>query len=195
MKFSFSKGVRMVTVLVLGAALLVPAVALAAGGGDHGLSTMDWVWKVVNFAVLVVLLVKFVGKPLRDYLAQRKELIEKSIREAQEAKEMAAQALREVDERLKLKDKEIADIISSAQSSGERERERLIAEGQHMAERVAEQAKTNIDFELKRAKEIIQAEAVEAALQLAEEKIKARLTKEEQDKLLRESIKLIEGRN
>ena len=196
MKFSFSKGVRMVTVLVLGATLLVPAAALAAGGGgDHGLSTMDWVWKVVNFAVLVVLLVKFVGKPLKDYLAQRKELIEKSIREAQEAKEMAAQALKEVDERLKLKDKEIADIISSAQSSGERERERLIAEGQHMAERVAEQAKTNIDFELKRAKEIIQAEAVEAALQLAEEKIKARLTKEEQDKLLRESIKLIEGRN
>jgi F-type H+-transporting ATPase subunit b len=108
---------------------------------------------------------------------------------------MAAKALREVEERLSLKDKEIADIIASAQSSGERERDRLIAEGQRMSERIAEQAKTNIDFEVKRAKEVIQAEAVEAALQLAEEKIKAKLTKEEQDKLLRESIKLIEGRN
>ncbi len=193
MKFSFDKGVRMKTVIVLGAMLFVPAVAFAAG--DQPMSTMDWVWKVVNFLVLVVLLVKFVGKPLKEYLAQRKDLIEKSIREAQEAKEMAAKALKEVEERLSLKDKEIADIIASAQSSGERERDRLIGEGHRMAERIAEQAKTNIDFEVKRAKEVIQAEAVEAALQLAEEKIKSRLTKEEQDRLLRESIKLIEGRN
>lgn len=196
MKFSFNKEVHMKTMVVLVAALFLPIVAFAAGGGgDHGMSTMDWVWKIVNFTVLVVLLVTFVGKPLKQYLAQRKELIEKSIREAQEAKDMAAKALKEVEERLKLKDKEIADIIASAQSSGERERDRLIAEGQRMSERIAEQAKTNIDFEVKRAKEVIQAETVEAALQLAEAKIKAKLTKEEQDKLLRESIELIEGKN
>lgn len=194
MKLSLNKEVHMKTMVVLVAALFLPIVAFAAGG-DNGMSTMDWVWKVVNFTVLVVLLVTFVGKPLKTYLAQRKELIEKSIREAQEAKEMAAKALKEVEERLKLKDKEIADIIASAQSSGERERDRLIAEGQRMSERIAEQAKTNIDFEVKRAKEVIQAETVEAALQLAEAKIKAKLTKEEQDKLLRESIKLIEGKN
>ena len=64
-----------------------------------------------------------------------------------------------------------------------------------MASRIAEQAKTNIDFELKRAKDIIRQEAVQAALQLAEEKISKQLTKDEQDNLLRESIKLIEGRN
>ncbi|HMK44289.1 MAG TPA: F0F1 ATP synthase subunit B [Dissulfurispiraceae bacterium] len=183
--------------LVVMAALLLPAAAFASGGGEghEGMSLMDWGWRIMNFAILLVLLVKFVGKPLREFLQQRKELIAKSISEAKEAKELAAKALSEVEERLKVKDKEIADIIASAQESGERERGRLIEEGERMAVRVAEQAKTNIDFELKRAKEVIQAEAVAASLELAEKKIKDRLTKEGQDKLLQESIKLIEGRN
>jgi len=196
MKLGVNRWIGMKSLLLLAAAVLVPVAAYAAGGGDHeGMGIKDWAWRILNFAILVVLLVKFVGKPLREFLTARKELIEKSIREAQEAKELAKKALAEVEDRLKLKDQEIADILASAKTSGEAERDRLTAEGERMAVRIAEQAKTNIDFELKRAKEIIQEEAVQAALQLAEEKIKQQLTKDEQDKLLRESIKLIEGRN
>lgn len=156
---------------------------------------MDWVWRILNFAILVFVLVKFLNKPLRSYLQQRKELIEKSIKEAQEAKALALKALAEVEERLKVKDKEIEEIISSARVSGEREKERLIEEGEKLKVKILEQAKTNIDFEVKMAKEAIKAEAVETAMQLAEEKIKAKMTKEDQERLLKESLKLIEGRN
>lgn len=196
MMVNLNRGVGMKSILFLSAVVLMPVAAYAAGGGDHeGMGIKDWAWRILNFAILVVLLVKFVGKPLREFLAARKELIEKSIRESQEAKALATQALAEVQERLKLKDQEIADILASAKHSGEAERDRLTAEGERMAVRIAEQAKTNINIELKRAKEIIQEEAVQAALQLAEEKIRQQLTKDEQDKLLSESIKLIEGRN
>ncbi len=172
------------------------SVVFAAEKGEHGgASLMDWVWRVVNFAILVFLLVKFAGKPLMNFLQQRKELIEKSIKESQEAKALAQKALAEVEERLKLKDKEIEEIISSAKSSGVLEKERLSGEGEKLKERILEQAKTNIDHEVKMAKEAIKAEAVEAAMQLAEEKIKTRMTKAEQDRLLQESIKLLEGRN
>lgn len=166
-----------------------------ASGGEQGGSIMDWVWRILNFAILVFVLVKFLNKPLRSYLQQRKELIEKSIKEAQEAKALALKALAEVEERLKVKDKEIEEIISSARVSGEREKERLIEEGEKLKVKILEQAKTNIDFELKMAKEAIKAEAVETAMQLAEEKIKAKMTKEDQERLLKESLKLIEGRN
>jgi F-type H+-transporting ATPase subunit b len=135
--------------------------------------------------------VKFIAKPLKGYLQQRKELIEKSIKESQEAKELAKKALAEVEERLRLKDKEIEEIVSSARSSGEREKERLIQEGEKLRVKIIEQAKTNIDFEVKRAKDAIKAEAVEAAMQLAEEKIKSKLTKEDQERLLRESLNLL----
>ncbi len=169
--------------------------AFAAGGLAPGNTLKDWIWRIVNFAILVFILVKFAGKPLKDFLRQRKELIEKSLREAQEAKELAAKALSEIEERLKLKDKEIEDIILSAKTSGEREKERLIEEGNKLSQKIIEQARTNIDYEIKKAKEVIKKEAVDAAIKLAEEKIKTRLTKEDQEKLLKESIKLLERKN
>jgi F-type H+-transporting ATPase subunit b len=143
----------------------------------------------------VFILVKFAGKPLKNFLRQRKELIEKSIKEAQEAKELAKKALAEVEERLKLKDKEVEEIISLSKTSGEAERDRLIQDGERLKVKILEQAKANIEHEVKMAREAIKAEAVEAAMNLAEEKIKKKITTQEQEKLLQESIKLLEGKN
>ncbi len=167
----------------------------AEGGGEHGGSVMEWVWRLVNFAILVFVLVKFGGKPMKDYFQQRKALIEKSIQEAREAKALAAKALAEVEERLKLKDKEIEGIKAALVSSGEREKAHLIEEGERLSAKILEQAKSNIDYEVKKAKDVIKTEAVEAAMQLAEEKIKSKMTEEDQDRLLQESLKLLEGKN
>jgi len=167
------------------------AFAVEAGGEQGGGSLMDWVWRIVNFAILAVILIKFGGKPLREYFRHRKELIEKSIKESREAKELAMKALAEVEERLKLKDKEIEEIISSAKNSGEKEREKLIEEGEKLKAKILEQAKTNIEYEVKRAKETIKAETVDAAMQIAEEKIKSKMTKDDHEKLLAESLKLL----
>jgi F-type H+-transporting ATPase subunit b len=174
--------------------LLIPVLALAEEA-EHGSSIMGWVWKLLNFGILVGVLGYYLAKPIKEHLKQRRDLIEKSIKESQEAKSLAAKALAEVEERLKLKDKEVADIISSAIESGQREKARLIEEGEKLKVKIVEQAKTNIDFEVKKAKQVIQAEAVEASIKLAEEKIKSRMTPQEQERLLKESIKLIEGKN
>ncbi|MBI5212518.1 MAG: ATP synthase F0 subunit B [Nitrospirae bacterium] len=194
-KFQISNKIISISPAICILLLVLQSSSAFASGGEQGGSLMEWVWRIVNFAVLVLLLVKFVAKPLKGYLQQRKELIEKSIKEAQEAKALALKALAEVEERLKVKDKEIEEIISSAKGSGEREKERLIEEGEKLKVKILEQAKTNIDFEVKMAKEAIKAEAVETAMQLAEERIKAKMTKEDQERLLKESLKLIEGRN
>jgi F-type H+-transporting ATPase subunit b len=183
-------------ILIAGSVLFIPAIAAASGGGEeHGPTVMDWVYKILNFAILVGVLYVFGWKMIRTHLKQRRDLIEKSITEAREAKVLAAKALAEVEERLKLKDKEVADIIAAAQESGAREKARIIAESEQLKAKLLEQAKTNIDFEVKKAKEAIQAEAVEQALKIAEEKIKARMTPQEQERLVKESITLIEGRN
>lgn len=181
--------------VILLLSLLVPAFAFASGGQMIEMSAKDWAWKIINFAVLVALLYFFGWKAIRNYLQQRRELIEKSIKESQEAKDLAAKALADVEERLKLKDKEVSEIIASAVEAGEAEKKRLIEEGERMKARIMEQAKANIDFEVKKAKEAIQAEAFETSLRLAEEKIRSRMTPPEQERLLQESIKLIEGRN
>ncbi len=177
--------------------LLLTAVASAGEGGEAHQSVLKaYLWPVVNFLILVVLIVYMMKKmDIKGYFKKRTELIEQSLKEAREAKELAQKALAEVEERLKIKDKEIEEIVASARFSGEKEKARLTEEGDKLKEKILEQARTNIDYEVKKAKEAIKEEAVGIALELAEKKLKGKLTKEEQLKLLEESIAKIEGKN
>ncbi len=171
------------------------AVAFAAEEEAHGGILDEYKWKVLNFAILVFVLVWFTRKPLKEFLRKRTELIEKTLKEAQEAKELAQKALSAVEDRLKLKDKEIEEIISRSKSTAEREKDVLVKQGEQMREKILEQAKNNIDYELRLAKDSIKAEAAEIAVELAEKKLKERLTKEEQIRLIEESLKRMETKN
>ncbi|MFZ3123367.1 MAG: F0F1 ATP synthase subunit B [Thermodesulfovibrionales bacterium] len=173
------------------------SVAFASGGGEEGASAIfkDYLWKIINFGILFFVLYKFGKKPLQSFLKQRTELIEKTLKEAQQAKELAQKALAAVEERLKARDRETVEIVSSAKESGEKEKARFIEEGNRMKEKILEQARTNIAYEVKRAKETIMEEAAAIAIELAEKKLKEKLTQEEQLRLLEESLAKIEGKN
>jgi F-type H+-transporting ATPase subunit b len=178
--------------------LVFAAVAFAAeGGGEEHVSIFkEYLWPVINFLILIAVMVFMLKKmDIKGFFKKRTELIEQSLREAREAKELAQKALAEVEERLKVKDTEMEQIIAGAKKSGENEKARLIEEGDKLKTRILEQAKTNIDYEVKRAKESIKEEAVEIAMELAEKKLKEKLSKDEQLKLLEESLAKIEGKN
>ena len=167
----------------------------AEEGEAHASLFKDYLWKVINFGILFFILFKFGKKPLQSFLKQRSEMIEKTLKEAKEAKDFAEKALRELDVRLKKKDKEIEEILSISKRSGEEEHARLIEQGDKLKEKILEQTKVNIAYELKHAKEAIKAEAAEIAIELAEKKLKEKLTKEEQERLIAESIAKIGGSN
>ena len=164
-------------------------VAFAAEEAEHVFTWKDWFWPVINFAILVTVLVKFLAKPAKEFFKKRTELIEKSIKEAEEAKEFARKALGEVKERLKNTDREIEEILSATKKAGQKEKEALIAEGEKLRDKILEQARANVEFELQKAKETIKSEAALIALELAEKQIKEKLGKKEQDAIIDEYIK------
>ena len=182
------------TLCILNLVFVVTAFASEEGAATHTSLFKDYFWKVINFGILAFILFKFGRKPLQSFLKQRAELIEKTLKEAREAKETAEKALLKVEERLKTKDKEIEEILSASKRFGEEVRESLIQQSDKLREKILEQARVNIEYELKSAKEAIKAEAVEIAMGLAEKKIKEKLTKEEQQKLLEESLTKIGGK-
>jgi len=194
-------GVKGVLLLAACCLLLFVSFAFASEGGGEEAASLGtilkgYIWPIINFLILVYLLVFFIKKmDLKGFFKKRTELIEQSLREAREAKELAQKALAEIEERLKTKDSEIEQIIASARQSGEKEKARLVEEGNKLKARILEQAKTNIDYEVKRAKEAIKEEAVEIAMELAEKKLKEKLSKDEQLRLLEESLTKIEGKN
>jgi F-type H+-transporting ATPase subunit b len=186
------KMIRILLAVIFVIGVCITAYAAEGGGDHHGGFWAEWGWKIINFAILIFILVKFLAKPMKNYFKKRTELIEKSLTEAAEAKEIAMKALKEVEDKLRLKDQEIERIIESARQSGEAERDRLIEHGREMSEKIRQQAKTNIELELKNAKRELRAEAAEISIRMAEEKLKKRLSEEDQLKLIDESIRKLE---
>jgi F-type H+-transporting ATPase subunit b len=176
----------------------VSFVFASSGGGEGAEHAAPWwkdyIWKIINFLLLFILLFKFAKKPMQNFFQKRTELIEKTLNEAKEAKALSLKALQAVETRLKAKDAEIEVILAASKKSGELERDSIIAESDRLKAKILEQAKTNIEYELKHAKEAIKAEAVELAMELAEKKLKEKLTKEEQEKLFEDSLMKIGGK-
>jgi len=170
----------------------VTVVFAAEEAAEHGFTWKDWLWPVINFAILIVILVKFLAKPAKEFFKKRTEMMEKSIKDAEEAKELAKKTLSEINERFKSVDREINDILDAARKAGEKEKEAIIAEGERLREKIIEQARHNIEFELQKAKEEIKSEAALMALELAEKQIKERLGKKEQEALIDEYIQKLE---
>ncbi len=174
--------------------VLSPETVFASGGGGEA----DWgklIPPLVNFGIVVGVIFYFGRKPIKDFFRNRTELIEKSLKDAQEAKELAQKTLDQVKERLKNTDQEINEILEASKKSGEKEKELIITEGERISAKILEQAQSNIAFELQKARESIKSEAALLALELAEKQIKAKLGAKEQETLIDEYIKKLEVKN
>jgi F-type H+-transporting ATPase subunit b len=146
-------------------------IAVSSEGGGHGFAWKDLVWPLINFGVLAAILFFAGRKPVTQFFKKRTE---------------------EVRERLANTDKEINEILSAAKKSGEKNKDSIIAEGEELKNKILEQAKTNIEFELQKARESIKSEAALMALELAEKQIKEKLGKEGQETLIDEYIRKLE---
>ncbi len=162
--------------------LLLPSLASAAGGGDHG---SGMAWKVGNFIVLAIGVYLVWTKVVNKLLDKRSAEIRAAIEEARAARDEAERKASEYRARLGLLDSRIAEIHKELRAEGEAERDRIIAEAGKSAERLKEQAKAAAEQEIKKAKTEIREEAARAAVGLAEDILKKEFTPADQDRLVK----------
>ena len=175
--------------------MLVPAHAALAASTDSVYSVKGWIIQIVNFVIFIAVIMYLTKKPIAKLLKDRSEGIAKSVEEARKAREAAEKALREVEDRLRLKDAELEEILKTAKSSGEAEREALAKEADRMSHKIAEHADAYLSFELKNARDAIRKEAAELAVGLAEKKLSEKMTPDGQKKLLEEAISHLEAKS
>ncbi|MBI5494123.1 MAG: hypothetical protein HY904_03795 [Deltaproteobacteria bacterium] len=179
---------------------LAPLAALASGGeGGHAAPHVEfWKWDmhappvgwlIFDFALFLVLLVRFAGRPLRDTLVQRHNLVKKAIEEAAAAKAEAEKKAREFDERVQRLDGEIATLRAELKAGGEAARERLTEAGRRTAERIARDTQMTIAGEETRARQALQQEAARLALELAEKIVGQKLNADDHKKLRDEFVR------
>ncbi len=166
----------------------VGAVFASAEGGHDQAASKGWVatdwYRVMNFSVLAIALFFVLKKPLSQALNARIKGIKDELETLESKKKEAEIQLAEYNKKLSLLEGEAERLIAEYVKQGEEARVRIIKEAESTAVKLEEQAKRHIEQEFKQAKSQLQEEILQVALVNAEEIIKAKISSEDQDRLV-----------
>jgi F-type H+-transporting ATPase subunit b len=179
-------------VVIPAALLLIPALVFAEGGEQgSGAVLKDFLYRSFDFAVMVGLLAYFVAKPARNGLKKRRAEIEKTLAEAETARQAAEAKHREYSDKLAKATEEIAAIGASIRREGELERDRIIAAAKEMAVKIEQEADNKAAGVVARARVELREEATRLAVELAEELLLKQVTADDQKRLVDEYMQKV----
>ena len=189
---------RLLSLGVFAAIILgLSALAYASGGGEHHSSYTDekfwdFIWRVMNFAVLAIVLVFILRKPLGQGLKQRTEGIKQELEELEAQREEAQREYAVLEGRLQETEAERELILDDFRAQGEREKAKIIAEAHTMAERIKATAQFTIEQETASAKAELKREITDISAALAEDMLKANINDDDQARLVDEYLERVQ---
>ncbi len=155
------------------------------GGGHHApmitaVKLKDLFWRTMNFMALVIILVKFLAKPIAGGLAGRRKGIQEEIDALTAKREEAERSYKEFEARLAGMEKEMETVVEKAIAMAEDEKTRILKEAEESAEDIKRQAEAAVNASVVEAKRSLQVEVAEQAAVMAEELIVKNLTAKDQ---------------
>jgi F-type H+-transporting ATPase subunit b len=148
------------------------AAAEEKGGGS---SEPSMTWKVVNFLILVAGLGYMMAKTLPSFFESRTNTIQKGIAESQAMKAEAERRAAAVDARVSALGADIEKFRSQAKVEMSQEGERIRKETATAIQKLEQQAQMEIESSGKTHRRELKTYAANLALDLAEQRIRARV--------------------
>jgi F-type H+-transporting ATPase subunit b len=158
-------------------------------------SPWSLLFKFINFAVMLGILLKFAAKPFKDFLRNRQAAIKEKVDEADRLLKEAESLKGTYQEKLAQLDREIETFRKWALEEAEKEKAKILAEAHAMAGRIREQAQLAYDQELEDAMATVRAEIARRTLVTAEQTIRQIFKEDDHNKMVDEFIEKLRGRN
>lgn len=179
--------------------LAMAATLYASGGEGHGGGGIpaekwwDLLYRVLNFAGLVAILVLAAKKPLVNALNSRRETIRTQLEELDAKRSETERVYKECEAKLAGLEAEAKAILAEAVRQGEAEKQKIITEAERAAADMKRQAEMAVTHELAVAKARLKAEIAEQAVVVAEELIKKNLQPADQQAMVASYLDKVGG--
>lgn len=161
--------------------------------GTPPVNAKKLVLQLVNFAVLVVILVKFGGPAINKALSARHQQLKADLAAAETARAEAEARLARQEARLAKLEQEIAEIQAGVKKEAEAEKARLIALAEERAKRIKEETSFALDQQVKEAEDNLRREVALAAVQMAEQLVTRSLNAGDQQRLVESFVAGVGG--
>jgi F-type H+-transporting ATPase subunit b len=148
------------------------------------LSENELIAQIISFLVLFFLLRAFAWKNILGLLDERKEKIASEFRNIEETKASVAGLKKDFEEKIKSIDDIRRVKTQEAILEGQRLREELSKSAKEDAEKILEHARSDIRYEIVKAKEEIKNDVVDLVITTTERVLETRLTEGDDKKII-----------
>ncbi|MBP1608892.1 MAG: synthase subunit [Acidobacteria bacterium] len=152
-----------------------------------------FIWTILTFLVLLSLLWKLAWKPLLKLLDSRKEAIQKSLEDAQKAKDDLDKARVEASEIIRQAHVESESIFARTRSEANKLGEELREKTRKDAEGITRDAEKRIQNEARQALLDIRKDTIDLSVTIASKLIERHVTREDNEKFIEETLRQIEA--
>ncbi|MBM9605114.1 F0F1 ATP synthase subunit B family protein [Desulfopila inferna] len=161
----------------------------AHGGGSLAPDKLwDLFFRILNFAVLVFILVKFGAKPIASGLAGRQQKIKDDIEDLEARKVEAEKTYRDFEAKLAGMEREIDTIVDKAIAQAEIEKAKIIEKAEQAAKDIKRQAEMSVQNEIMIGRRQLKNDIADQAAAMAEQLIVKNLTSEDQVKIIEDYL-------
>ena len=147
-----------------------------------------FILQIINLFIQMYLIKRFLFKPINNILEKRKELADKEIREAREAKEEADSLKDQYESSLTNAHAEAAQIVSEAQKEAQSKADALVKEAQQEATDIKARAAADIEQEKKKAINEAKDEIGGLAMDIAGKVVEKEINEADHKKLIEDFI-------
>jgi F-type H+-transporting ATPase subunit b len=178
----------------------VVAIALLAFGlscsaawgseGEGGFINLDksLIIQLVNFGLLLVVLIKFLYRPLLAKMEERSQAIKKSLEEAQAARAEAQREREQHAARIQAAHAEAQAIRAAALAEAAEEQRRLVEAARAEAARLVASARSELEQDVRRAKQELRQQVSDLAITIAERLISKSLRDDDHRRIVEDAI-------
>jgi len=153
-----------------------------------------FIWTILTFLGLLVFLKLVAWGPLLKALDSRQETIRKSLDDALAAKQELERLQLESAQIIRQARVQADSIISESRADAGRLREEMRQKAKLEADGIVKNAERQIQLETTRAIQQIRHEAIDLSVMIASKIIQRNLSKEDNERLIDEALKQVEGR-
>lgn len=181
------------------------SIVLLAASGDHagGPGFYDKylnypgfeVWKFINLAIFLAILIYLVKKPLSDAFKAKREAIRSELIKAEEAKQAALAQLTSAEAKLVSLETEKTAVLQRAKEEAAAEKTNIATSTETEIAKMREQAEGEINRLAQQTKVELRRFSAEESIRLAEEKLRGKINADNDAALVKSGIQAIGGLN
>ena len=158
--------------------------AFAAEKTSSWRPTYDLILRWINFGIIVFVVNKYAKAPIMNFLRGQKDKLAKEIQELEDKKEDMAEKVKETEKALDESEIRFADLKERIVQQGDRRKQEIIESAKNQSRLLLEDANRKIDSYILQSKATFKAELIDAAIELAIERLPKEITDEDNEKFI-----------